>query len=74
MLASQTHALSASEIRKRLAELAAVEEMNDELRSEIGTLRVEYTDVEAKYQAAVTAEDTRPRRAPMMLRVARFAA
>ena len=58
MLASQTHALRASEIRKRLAELAAVEEMNDELRSEIGTLRVEYTDVEAKYQAAVTAEDT----------------
>ena len=58
MLASQTHALRASEIRKRLAELAPVEEMNDELRSEIGTLRVEYTDVEAKYQAAVTAEDT----------------
>ena len=58
MLASQTHALRASEIRKRLAELGAVAEMTDEQRSEIGTLRVEYTDVEAKYQAAVTAEDT----------------
>ena len=58
MLASQTHALRASEIRKRLAELAAIEEMNDEQRSEIGTLRTEYADVEAKYQAAVTAEDT----------------
>ena len=58
MLASQTHALRTSEIRKRLAELAAIEEMNDEQRSEIGTLRTEYVDVEAKYQASVTAEDT----------------
>ena len=58
MLASQTHALRTSEIRKRLSELAAVEEMNDEQRSEIGTLRTEYVDVEAKYQASVTAEDT----------------
>ena len=58
MLASQTHALRTSEIRKRLSELAAVEEMTDEQRSEIATLRVEYADVEAKYQAAVTAEDT----------------
>ena len=57
MLASQTHGLRASEIRKRLAELAAVEEITDEQRSEIGTLRTEYADVEAKYQAAVTAED-----------------
>ena len=32
MLASQTHALRASEIRKRLAELAAVKEMTDEQR------------------------------------------
>ena len=58
MLASQTHALRTSEIRKRLSELAAVEEMTDEQRSEIGTLRTEYRDVEVKYQAAVTAEDT----------------
>ncbi len=58
MLASQTHALRASEIRKRLAELAAIEEMTDELRSEIGTLRTEYVDVEAKYQASVTSEDS----------------
>ena len=58
MLASQTHALRASEIRKRLAELAAIEEMNDEQRSEIGTLRTEYVDVEAKYQASVTSEDS----------------
>ena len=58
MLASQTHALRTSEIRKRLSELAAVEEMTDEQRSEIGMLRVEYADVEVKYQAAVTAEDT----------------
>ena len=58
MLASQTHGLRASEIRKRLAELAAIEEMNDEQRSEIGTLRTEYREVETRYQASVTAEDT----------------
>ena len=58
MLASQTHALRTSEIRKRLAELAAIEEMTDELRSEIGTLRTEYRDVETRFQAAVTAEDS----------------
>ena len=58
MLASQTRALRASEIRKRLAELAAIEEMNDEQRSEIGTLRTEYTDVESKFPAALTSEDT----------------
>ena len=58
MLASQTHALRTSEIRKRLSELAAVEEMNDEQRSEIGTLRIEYRDVETRYQASVTSEDT----------------
>ena len=58
MLASQTHALRASEIRKRLAELATVAEMTDEQRSEIGTLRTEYADVEAKYQASVTSEDS----------------
>ena len=60
MLASQTHALRASEIRRRLSELAALDEMTDEQRSEIATLRTEYTDVESKYQAAVTAEDTPP--------------
>ena len=53
-------ALRASEIRKRLSELAAVEEMTDEQRSEIGTLRTEYTGTESRYQAAVTAEDTPP--------------
>ena len=50
MLASQTHALRASEIRKRLAELAASTELNDEQRSEVDKLRVEYRDVETRYQ------------------------
>ena len=49
--------LRASEIRTKLAELAAVDELSDEQRSEIGTLRIEYTDVETKIQAAMTAED-----------------
>ena len=50
--------MRASEIRKRLAELAAIEEMNDEQRSEIGTMRTEYRDVETRYQAALLSEDT----------------
>ena len=58
MLASQTHGLRASEIRKRLAELAASAELNDEQRSEVDKLRTEYRDVETRYQASVTAEDT----------------
>ena len=58
MLASQTHALRASEIRKRLAELAASTELNDEQRSEVDKLRVKYRDVETRYQASVTSEDS----------------
>ena len=73
MLASQTHALRASEIRKRLAELAAVEEMTDEQRSEIGTLRVEYRMWKPGIRLPSHRKIPRPRRAPMMLRVASFA-
>ena len=60
MLKSQTLLIRTSEIRARLAELAGTEgELGDEAKAEIGTLRNEYTDVETRYQAAVTSEDVR---------------
>ena len=60
MLKSQKLALRASEIRTKLAELAGKEgELGEEERSEISKFRTEYTDVETRYQAAVTSEDVR---------------
>ena len=60
MLKSQTLLIRTSEIRARLAELAGTEgELGDEAKTEISTLRNEYTDVETRYQAAVTSEDVR---------------
>ena len=51
--------LRASEIRKRLAEIAGTEtdKMTDEIRSELTELRNEYTDIETRSQAAMIAED-----------------
>ena len=58
MLESQKLALRASEIRTKLAELAGKEgELGEEERAEIAKFRTEYTDVETRYQASVTAED-----------------
>ena len=57
MTNAQKLALRASEIRTRLAELAGIEEITDEQRAEIGTLRTEYTDVETRAQAAIVAGD-----------------
>ena len=48
--------LRASEIRSRLAELGGAD-ITDETRSEIGTLRTEYQDVETRSQALMLAED-----------------
>ena len=60
MLKSQKLAVRASEIRARLAALAGAEgDLSDEARAEIGTLRVEYTDVETRYTAAVVSEDAK---------------
>ena len=56
--------LRASEIRSKLAELAGAEELTDEQRAEIGTLRTEYTDVETRIQAATVAGDE-PTRTPV---------
>ena len=57
MTDAQKLALRASEIRTRLAELAGNDDMTDEERAEIGTLRTEYTDVETRAQAAIVAAD-----------------
>ena len=49
MSESQKLALRASEIRTRLSELAAMTDQTDETRSEIETLRNEYSDIERRY-------------------------
>ena len=57
MTARDKATIRASEIRQRLAELAGNDELNDEQRAEIGTLRTEYADVELRIQAATVADD-----------------
>ncbi len=56
MTAKQRLEIRASEIRGRLAELAEVETLEDEQRSEISTLRGEMRDTETQLQAAIEAE------------------
>ena len=57
MTPGQKLALRASEIRSRLAELGGVDELTDEHRAEIVTLRTEYADVETRWQASTVSED-----------------
>ena len=57
MTPAQKVALRASEIRRRLAELGGLDELNDEQRSEIAALRTEYQDVESRAAALIVAED-----------------
>ena len=60
MLVSTKLATRASEIRVRLIEIGGTEgELSDEVKTELGTLRNEYQDVEVRFQAATTAEDVR---------------
>ena len=47
----QTAEVRAGEIRIRLSELAAETELTPEYRSELDTLRLEYTDTERKLAA-----------------------
>lgn len=56
--------IRASEIRTKLSELAGLDELSDEQRGEIGTLRTEYQDVETRIQAITVAEDE-PTRTPV---------
>lgn len=56
---SQKHQIRASEIRTRLAEIAALPDdgMTDEIRSEADRLGTEYRDTETRLRAAIVAED-----------------
>ena len=60
MTTAQKLAIRASEIRGRLAELAGVDELDDETRPELEKLRNEYTDVEKRSQAAILSESVDP--------------
>ena len=51
----QKIALRQSEIRTRLHDLGAVEDLTDEIRGEIGTLTTEMKDLEIRSQAAIAA-------------------
>ena len=62
MTTAQKLAIRASEIRGRLAELAGVDELDDETRGELEKLRNEYTDVEKRSQAAILSEAADPSR------------
>ena len=56
MKQSQKHELRASEIRARLNELQAVEDLSTEQESEMGSLTVEYRTVETRKRAAIATE------------------
>ena len=57
MRETQRLVLRAGEIRTRLSELAGIAELDDEQRGEIDTLRNEFSDVERRQAAALSAED-----------------
>ena len=54
----QTLEIRASEIRRRLSEIGGTDDLTDELRSELATLRREYVDNEHKQTALKIAGDT----------------
>ena len=57
MTESQKLQIRASEQRSRLNELAAVENLTDDQRTELDTLTVEYQDTERRWRAAALAEN-----------------
>ena len=56
----QTLEIRASEIRKRLSEIGGTDELTDELRAELATLRTEYQDNETRQVALKIAGDEPP--------------
>ena len=52
----QTIEIKRSKLRTRLGEIAAEDELTEELRSELGTLEAQYADSEAQLRAAMIAE------------------
>ncbi len=61
--------LQMSKSRQKLAELAAIDEPNDEQRAERDKLTEEYPDLEKRYQAAVVSEDAEEVEEPGAVRV-----
>lgn len=57
MLTSQRLSLRSSEVRQRLNELANLDKLSEEDRSECDTLTAELSDIETRYRAALLAED-----------------
>ena len=55
--------LRRSEIRQRLGEIAGIETLTDELRTEAATLQTEMGDLEIRYRAAVQSEEEAQRQA-----------
>ena len=60
MTALQRLQIRASEIRARLASIGSMPDMNDETRSELSALSLEYTDNESKQTALTIAGDSPP--------------
>ena len=56
MLESQKHTVRSSQIKERLNEIAAVDELTDEIRQEETALQTELRDVETRRRAAIAAE------------------
>ena len=57
---AQKVALRMSEVRQRLAAIGGTDDLTDEIRSELGTLRTEYSDLETRSQALILAGDGDP--------------
>ena len=57
MTNAQRLTVRSSEIRARLNEISALDDLTDEQRSELESLTTEYRDVEAKLRAAIVAEE-----------------
>ena len=57
MTLTQRLQILASEQRSRLAELAGLDELTPELRTELGTLGTAHQDTESQLRAAIAADD-----------------
>ena len=60
MTPMQTLDIRAGDIRKRLSEIGSMAELDDEVRSELDKLKLEYTDNDGKRAAIMIADDGKP--------------
>ena len=56
MIQSQKLELRRSEVRQRLSELSAIDELTDETRGETDALTTEWTDLETRFRASIISE------------------